>query len=183
MGLVRLLAIAGVLAALLLAACGDDDGDESATTTPATESGSESEAGGGGSAGGSEPGDGNGREPSEPGLEVTTADSQFGEALFDADQRAIYYFDKEQTESSECYGDCAVAWPPVLTEGEPEAGGGADAKLLGTTERDDGSTQVTYAGRPLYYYVDDPAGQILCHNVVEFGGTWLAVQPNGEAFG
>jgi predicted lipoprotein with Yx(FWY)xxD motif len=69
----------------------------------------------------------------------------------------------------------------VLTDGAPEAAGDATAKLLGTTERRDGSTQVTYDGRPLYYYVDDPRGQILCHGVVEFGGVWLAVQPDGEA--
>ena len=48
--------------------------------------------------------------------------------------------------------------------------GSVDPKLLGTTERDDGTTQATYDGRPLYYYVDDPPGEALCHNVFEFGG-------------
>jgi predicted lipoprotein with Yx(FWY)xxD motif len=177
MGLVRLLAIAGVCASLALVACGDDDDDAPNTQAeaPAAETTTEEDTGG------EQPGGGGGGEGADArsGVEITTADSQFGEALFDGD-RAIYYFDKEQTEASECYGDCAVAWPPVLTEDDPQAGGGADAKLLGTIERDDGSTQVTYAGRPLYYYIDDPVGQILCHNVVEFGGTWLAVQPNGD---
>jgi predicted lipoprotein with Yx(FWY)xxD motif len=181
--MVRLLAITGICTALVFAACGDDDDDSAATQseTPAAETTADGSAGseqGSDQGGQSDGGDGS----SEPGIEITTADSQFGEALFDADQRAIYYFDKEQGEQSECYGDCAVAWPPVLTEGEPQAGGGADAKLLGTTERGDGSTQVTYAGHPLYYYVDDPAGQIACHNVSEFGGLWLAVQPNGDPF-
>ena len=60
-------------------------------------------------------------------------------------------------------------------------GSGVDAKLLGTTERDDGSTQVTYAGHPLYYYVDDPPGEVLCQNVEEFGGLWLVVEPSGDA--
>ena len=69
----------------------------------------------------------------------------------------------------------------MLTEGEPEASGGADAKLLGTTDRDDGTTQVTYAGQPLYYYVDDRPGEVLCHDVVEFGGLWLVVEPSGDA--
>ena len=67
----------------------------------------------------------------------------------------------------------------MLTKGDPGAGDGVEAKLLGTTERDDGSTQVTYRGHPLYYYVDDPAGEVLCHNVDEFGGRWLVVEPSG----
>jgi predicted lipoprotein with Yx(FWY)xxD motif len=179
--MVRLLAIAGICASLALVACGDDDDDSASSEPPApaaettADDSAGSEQGNGQGAKG-----GGGGEASKPGIEITTADSQFGQVLFDADQRAIYYFDLEQTEASECYGDCAVAWPPVLTEGEPQAGGEVDAKLLGTTERDDGSTQVTYDGRPLYYYVDDPPGEILCHDVVEFGGTWLAVQPNGD---
>jgi predicted lipoprotein with Yx(FWY)xxD motif len=53
--------------------------------------------------------------------------------------------------------------------------------LLGTTKRRDGRRQVTYAGRPLYYYVNDrKPGQILCQNVAEFGGTWLVVRPSGK---
>ena len=44
----------------------------------------------------------------------------------------------------------------------------------------DGSRQVTYAGRPLYYYAGDrKPGQILCQNVSEFGGLWLVVRANG----
>jgi predicted lipoprotein with Yx(FWY)xxD motif len=181
--MVRLLALIGIYASLALVACGDDDDDSASSeaTTPAAETTADDSAGS--EQGNEEDGQGGGGgEASKPGIEITTADSQFGEALFDGDQRAIYYFDKEQTEASECYGECAVAWPPVVTDGEPQAGGGADAKLLGTTERDDGSTQVTYNGRPLYYYVDDPVGQIACHNVNEFGGLWLAVQPNGDPF-
>ena len=42
-------------------------------------------------------------------------------------------FDKETTAVPDCYGDCAVAWPPVLTAGSPVAGDGAMADLVGTT--------------------------------------------------
>ncbi len=121
-------------------------------------------------------------EAAAGGTELVAADSQYGSILFDSEQRAIYLFDKESSESSQCYGACAEAWPPVLTEGEPRAGAGLDPKLLGTTDRNDGSTQVTYGGHPLYYYVDDPPGEVLCHNVDEFGGLWLVVEPrSGEA--
>ena len=52
--------------------------------------------------------------------------------------------------------------------------------LLGTTRRKDGKLQVTYAGRPLYYYVGDRSpSEIRCQNVDEFGGLWLVARPNG----
>ena len=52
--------------------------------------------------------------------------------------------------------------------------------LLGTTRRSDGSTQITYADHPLYFYAHEGKYQVLCHNVDEFGGTWLVVQPDGK---
>jgi predicted lipoprotein with Yx(FWY)xxD motif len=163
-----------LLLVLTLTACGDDDDEATPASDMPTEEAVESPATGGAGSGGA-------AVPERTGVTITTADSQFGSILFDGDDRAIYYFDKEASEESECYGDCAEAWPPVLTEGEPEAGGAADVQLLGTTERDDDSTQVTYDGNPLYYYVDDPAGEALCHNVDEFGGLWLVVEPGGAA--
>jgi predicted lipoprotein with Yx(FWY)xxD motif len=112
---------------------------------------------------------------------VKVVDSQFGRVIADGKGEAYYLFDKEQSKKSECYGACARAWPPVLTKGRPRAGRGAKAGKLGTTRRRNGKLQVTYAGRPLYYYVDDAPGTILCHDVPEFGGTWLVVKPNGRA--
>jgi predicted lipoprotein with Yx(FWY)xxD motif len=101
--------------------------------------------------------------------------------LFDGNGQAIYLFDTETTSRPACYGDCADAWPPVLTTGPPQAAGEARADLLGTTDRDDGSVQVTYAGHPLYYYAHEAPGQVLCHDVTDFGGTWLVVTPGGAA--
>ena len=75
--------------------------------------------------------------------------------------------------------ECAIAWPPVLTTGAPQAAGDVRPDLLGTVPRDDGSTQVAYAGHPLYYYAHEGPGQVLCHDVVEFGGRWLVVTPEG----
>jgi predicted lipoprotein with Yx(FWY)xxD motif len=111
---------------------------------------------------------------------ITTAESQFGEILFDGTGQAIYLFDIEQTTSPECYEDCAEAWPPVLTEGAPSAAQGARSDELGTTIRTDGTMQVTYAGHPLYYYAHEGKNQVLCHDVRNFGGLWLAVTPSGD---
>ena len=110
---------------------------------------------------------------------MQTADSEFGEILFDGAGQAIYLFDKEPTATPECYDDCAEAWPPVLTEGDPVAATNVLADQLGTTQRTDGATQVTYAGHPLYYYAHEGINQVLCHNVDEFGGVWLVVTPSG----
>lgn len=114
-----------------------------------------------------------------PGRVVKVVDSEYGPVVADAKGEAFYLFDKERSPRPECFGACAEAWPPVLTKGEPRAGKGARAQLLGTTRRPNGKLQVTYAGHPLYYYVDDSPGVILCQNVSEFGGLWLVVKPGG----
>ena len=114
------------------------------------------------------------------GTVVKVVSSEYGPVVADRKGEAFYLFDKEKGKKSECYGDCATAWPPLLTKGTPRAGKGAKQKLLGTTKRRSGRLQVTYAGHPLYYYKDDTPGNILCQNVDEFGGLWLVVKPNGK---
>ena len=111
---------------------------------------------------------------------IIAADSKFGTILYDASGQPIYLFDAETSSTPECYGECAQAWPPVLTTGMPRGQGSVRSDLLGTTRRSDGATQVTYAGHPLYFYAHEGKYQVLCHNVVGFGGTWLVVQPNGK---
>jgi len=164
--------IGGMLAATItLAACGDEDKDsgskattsESATTAPEKTT-TQAEA----------------KRSERTGTTIQVDSSQFGDVIWDGNKQAIYLFDKEKGKQSECYDDCAVAWPPVLTEGEPQAKNGAEQDLLGTTTRKDGKKQVTYGGHPLYYY-DEPPNEIRCHNVNEFGGLWLVVKPDGEA--
>jgi predicted lipoprotein with Yx(FWY)xxD motif len=111
---------------------------------------------------------------------VTVRDSRFGRILFDGRGFVLYAFTKDGRGVSDCYGACAEAWPPYLVQGEPAAGAGARAGLVGTTRRRDGTRQLTYAGRPVYYYVGDRApGQILCQDVLEFGGRWLVVDAGG----
>jgi predicted lipoprotein with Yx(FWY)xxD motif len=110
--------------------------------------------------------------------------SRYGQILVDGQGRTLYLFTRDRGAKSRCYGACARAWPPFLAgvDTAPQAAGGADAAKLGTTARRGGTAQVTYAGHPLYYYVDDrKPGQILCQDVAEFGGTWLVVTPSGRA--
>ena len=99
--------------------------------------------------------------------------------LYDATRHPIYLFDAESGDQPKCYDDCAEAWPPVLTKGEPRARGAVRTDLLGTTSRTDGRTQVTYDGHPLYFYAHEGKYEVLCHDIVEYGGAWLVVRPDG----
>jgi predicted lipoprotein with Yx(FWY)xxD motif len=156
-------------------------GDAGTSTDPAPAAGGDSGPAEQPAAGGDRPSGAQGANRAAAGTRIEIADSDYGSILFGPSKRAIYLFDRETSAASRCYGACATAWPPVLTEGPAQAGAGAHAGLLGTTRRDDGSVQVTYDGHPLYYYVDDPPGKVLCQGVEEFGGTWLVVDPSGKA--
>src|SRR3954464_5239187 len=92
--------------------------------------------------------------------------SRYGRILVDGHGRTLYLFTRDRGAKSRCYGACARAWPPLQTDSEPQAGGGADAAKARTPARRGGATQVTYAGHPLYHYVNDRRpGQILCQDV------------------
>ncbi|MFL5917735.1 MAG: hypothetical protein ACJ74X_03330 [Gaiellaceae bacterium] len=111
---------------------------------------------------------------------VKAQPSSYGRILFDGRGFVLYGFTRDPRGKSACSGSCATAWPPYLVKSRPHAGAGAARRLLGTTRRRDRSLQATYAGRPLYYYVGDrKPGQILCQNVLEFGGVWRVVRPSG----
>ena len=119
--------------------------------------------------------------PAADGTTVVVEDSDFGPMLFDDTGQAIYLFDVETTAEPRCYDDCEEAWPPVFTDGDPVAGAGVDASLLGTTERSDGRLQVTYNDHPLYFYAHEGKHEVLCHDVFLNGGNWYVVQPDGDA--
>ncbi len=119
-------------------------------------------------------------KPKPRGTTITVGDSEFGSMLFDSRKQAIYVFEGDPKGETVCYGDCAEAWPPVLTKGEPRAGEGVRESLLGTVKRRDGKLQVTYAGKPLYFYDHEGPGEVRCHNVNLNGGLWWVVGPDGR---
>jgi predicted lipoprotein with Yx(FWY)xxD motif len=104
----------------------------------------------------------------------------FGQALVDAEGRSLYLFtnDTQNSGTSSCTGDCLVEWPPLFTDGEPVAGEGVDATMLGTITLPDGTSQVTYNGWPLYYFHEDTAAGDT--NGQGLGGVWFLVTPAGE---
>lgn len=111
------------------------------------------------------------------GATVAVASSDLGEILVDGEGRTLYLFLPDEQGAPTCYDDCAQNWPPLTGE-EPTAGEGADASLLATAERDDGSIQVTYNDWPLYYFAaDQQPGDTNGQGV---GDVWYVVSPSGE---
>jgi predicted lipoprotein with Yx(FWY)xxD motif len=159
----RLIAVVAALG-LLVAACGDDDDPSDEAATQEDDSGTTTSSTAGEDAAGG-------------GAEVRAADTDLGLVVVDADGRTLYVFDNDEGSTSACEGGCADTWPPLTTEGDPTGGDGVNADLLGTTDRSDGTTQVTYNGRPLYTYAADAdAGDTTGQGV---GGIWWVVAPDG----
>jgi predicted lipoprotein with Yx(FWY)xxD motif len=86
----------------------------------------------------------------------------------------VYTFTKDVKDSgkSACSGGCITTWPAVTASGTPTAGSGVSG-TLGTITRDDGTTQVTYNGLPLYFFSNDKAPGD-ANGVYE---SWEAVKP------
>ncbi len=160
---ITVLLVAGVLT---LAGCGDSDDSAAPRKPPAGDDATAAPA--------------PAPAPAKKGTAITLGDSDFGTMLFDSNEQAIYIFENDKQGETVCYGECAEAWPPVFTDGKPEAGDGVKDALLGTVKRRDGRLQVTYADKPLYFYAHEEPGQVLCHNVDLNGGLWWVVGPDGN---
>jgi predicted lipoprotein with Yx(FWY)xxD motif len=177
------------VAAVAVAGCGGSGGSGYSGSSSSNESASSKSAGGTGSRyGGSSENKTASSESSEAGSGAESGAvvslgnvQKLGMVLVDSNGMTLYDFHKDKGTTSSCYDACAQAWPPLLTKGEPTVGNGATASKLGTTERKDGTTQVTYAGHPLYtYVVDQKPGEATGNDVSAFGAQWYALLGNGE---
>jgi predicted lipoprotein with Yx(FWY)xxD motif len=98
-----------------------------------------------------------------------------GTPMLSAPSATVYTFSADTATSSQCTGACAVVWPPVLTSGPPVAGMGVTSSQLGTIQRADGNFQVTYNGKPLYYFGHALDTGDEGNGITAFGGTFTAV--------
>ncbi|WP_052666639.1 COG4315 family predicted lipoprotein [Nitriliruptor alkaliphilus] len=143
--------------AVALTACGDDGDDLADEPTPDAEA----------------------EAPATGDADLALATTDLGEVLVDGDGMTLYLFTVDPPGESACEDDCAAAWPPLIVDADPVAGDGVDASLIGTTERSDGSTQVTYADAPLYRWASDrEPGDVTGQGVQD---VWYVVTADGEA--
>jgi len=112
---------------------------------------------------------------------IGAANEGLGKILVNSQGRTLYLFQKDSGTTSECTGACAANWPPLRANSPPRIGGGANASLVATTMRSDGSRQITYNKHPLYTFVKDTkAGDTNGEGLTAFGGTWYAISPAGN---
>ena len=79
--------------------------------------------------------------------------------------------------STACTAACLKVWPAlVLPAGvtKAKAGSGVSASKLGTVNRN-GAVQVTYGGKPLYFFTGDTAAGQVNGVVTDTWGRWSAV--------
>jgi predicted lipoprotein with Yx(FWY)xxD motif len=131
-----LLLAAASLTALLLAACGGDDSSDS----------------------------GNGGNPMASSTDMVSTKSVdgFGTVLIDSQDAALYTNDIDRGSKIACTAECEADWIPLAAPSgsQPASDDSAVQAKLGTIERPDGATQVTFGGKPLYSFVQDPPGEV-----------------------
>lgn len=160
------LAIVAFLGVVLLAACQtDEDGAlqtaaDEPTQAPAAASPAPEEPEG---------------DPASGEVILTVSETTAGPALAGEDGMTLYVLFGDNEDGSGCSDACEDAWPPFTIEAGTEvvAGEGVTGEFP-TTTRPDGTTQVTWFGRPLYYYADDTSqGDANGHEV---GDVWFVVE-------
>jgi predicted lipoprotein with Yx(FWY)xxD motif len=109
------------------------------------------------------------------------SDGSLGRILVDSQGRTLYLFKRDSEAKSSCFGQCAVAWPPLRNAHTPLGGAGLAPANIGTMPRSDGTRQVTYKGHPLYLYQGDrEPGDANGQGISAFGGRWFVLSPAGD---
>jgi predicted lipoprotein with Yx(FWY)xxD motif len=118
----------------------------------------------------------------QSGAAVKLGSTSLGRVLVDSHGKTLYVWAHDKGPKSTCNGDCAEYWPPLITRGKPLAMGGVNQALLSSSRRSDGRMQVTYAGHPLYYFIQDArSGQTKGEGLTGFGGRWDPISASGRA--
>jgi predicted lipoprotein with Yx(FWY)xxD motif len=182
-------ALLAVATALTIAGCGSSNSNESGGAYGGGSSNSTSTAGessGRSYGGGGESSSAGGSGSASAAVVAVGSAANVGQVLVDSNGMTLYYFQKDKKGSgkSACSGACASAWPPLTTAGAAKAMSGVQTSMLGTIKRSDGTTQVTYAGWPLYTFVEDKKpDEDNGTDSKAFGASWYPLHPNGEKAG
>jgi len=110
------------------------------------------------------------------------SNTALGQILVDSNGMTLYVNKSDSATTSDCSDACAQNWPPLMSTSDQEAtlDQGVSGQL-GQLARADGTTQVTFNGRPLYYYKGDQnPGETSGQGI---GGMWSVVVLGGSPSG
>ena len=120
------------------------------------------------------------------GTKVGLRSTRDGKILVNSRGFTLYAFTRDASKRDNCMkiSGCTAVWPPLTTTGNPVAGPGLKASLLGTIPYKGSLEQVTYAGHPLYTYEgDDGPGSTEYIDESRSGGRWPALNAAGQEVG
>jgi predicted lipoprotein with Yx(FWY)xxD motif len=103
-----------------------------------------------------------------------------GIVVTDGAGRLLYGSERDANNppTSHCTGVCAQEWQPlVVPKGQKPELLGVDARTVGQVGRDDGSSQLTLGGWPVYVNRDDDGGLRAAAPAAH--GTWFVMTPQG----
>lgn len=101
---------------------------------------------------------------------LISVNSDIGKVVASADNGlTLYTFRKDARNQSNCYNDCAAAWPPFVAKASDTPKG-----ALGIIDRRDGTRQWALNGKPLYFWAGDSARGDATGDGV--GGVWDVVR-------
>lgn len=105
-----------------------------------------------------------------------SSSSALGAYLVAANGMTLYRYTKDAPGISNCSGQCATLWPPyTVASGTQLTANAFITGQIGTITRADGANQVTYNGKPLYFWSKDKIpGDTNGQNI---GGIWFVVNP------
>ena len=115
-------------------------------------------------------------------LTLTLQKSPVGPILATGGGGTLYDFVPDTPTHSACLNDgCVFQWPPLIKSGPIRLGQGLDPSRVGTLRRPDGSTQISYAGHPLYTYnLDVTPGLVTGQAIDQDGGLWYVIDAEGK---
>jgi predicted lipoprotein with Yx(FWY)xxD motif len=122
-----------------------------------------------------------------PGTVSVKSISGTGTVLVDSKGNALYTNNQDSGSKVACSGSCAKIWVPLAapSSGQPTSSDSSVQAKLGAVMTPDGTSQVTYGGKPLYTFVSDSPGQVTGNGFTDsFNGTsftWTAATAGGTS--
>jgi predicted lipoprotein with Yx(FWY)xxD motif len=105
-----------------------------------------------------------------------------GSFLVGPNGMTLYTLSSDTSTGGTCTGGCLANWPPLLVApgGTVSGPSGATGTFATVVRADTGQTQVTYDGRPLFYFAHDTVpGDTNGQGIKAFEGTWLVAALSG----